>query len=164
MNKNEILKNFTLARDGDERERELWGYLCSRFPSYQEFWQQFIVRLTNRVVPNSTNQIELRPNVPEPYEAVSMAQYSVFYFLGRAAKRLAEDPLIEAHPEDVFFLLASAGDNFKLFMMKMSKLLHVKKLFPGQFPKDYGPFDEIKAYRDSLLHNPVIAPIHLALR
>jgi hypothetical protein len=94
-----------------------------------------------------------------------MAHYSVFYFLGRAASRFAEesDDDIE-YPEDVLFLLDSAGDNFEHFMRLMNELgkdcgITVFEVAVNQFPKGFEPFQEISDYRDTLLHNTVIGKV-----
>jgi hypothetical protein len=91
-----------------------------------------------------------------------MAHYSVFYFLGRAVKRAAEDGSAFEYPEDVLFLLDSVSDNFKWFMGAMNAIgadtgIQIfDRGLVGRFPKGSGPFKEISAYRDVLLHNPAI--------
>jgi hypothetical protein len=86
-----------------------------------------------------------------------MAHYSVFYFLGRAAKRCAEEKTALEYPEDVFFLLDSVGDNLKHFRRAMNDLATDCGRTVFKSPReDAPPFKEISAYRDIFLHNPVI--------
>jgi hypothetical protein len=120
------LDQFDLALQGDRHEREFWPLLSKRFPSYQSLWRRLIVPLTCRVDPKTAGSpeqwIRLRPGVPDSYERASMAHYSVFHFLGRAVKRLTQEPTALEYPEDVFFLLDSAVDNFRSFMVVMDEL------------------------------------------
>lgn len=160
------LDQFELGRHGDRRERDLWPLVSKRFPSYEVFWRRIIVPLTHRIDPRVARQddrwIRLRPGIPSQYEQLSMAQYSVFHHLGRALKRLSEDATVFENPEDVFFLLDSIGDNFRRFMEAMNTLGKdcAKPIFDAgaiqQFPRGFEPFPEISAYRDVLLHNPVL--------
>ena len=88
------LDQFFLGTDGDRHERECWPLLSKRFPSYELLWRRLIVPLTGRVDPKMASpeqRIRLRPGISERYERTSMAHYSVFYFLGRAVKRYAEE-------------------------------------------------------------------------
>jgi len=159
------LDQFDLGRHGDRHEREFWPLLSGRFPSYEILWRRLIVPLTLRIDPNITASperwIRLRPGIPERYEKASMAHYSVFYFLGRAVKRFAEEKTALDYPEDVLFLLDSVGDNFQRFLLVMNKLGGDcgQKIFDAsidQFPKGFDPFREISDYRDTFLHNTVI--------
>ena len=59
-------------------------------------------------------------------------------------------------------MLDSVGDNLKSFLSRIHELakdcgiaLFEPKAI-AQFPKGFDPFVEISAYRDVLLHNPVI--------
>jgi len=157
----ERLDQFDLGKHGDRHEREFWPLLSSRFPSYESLWRQLIVPLTQRIDPKGAGSpdtwIRPRPGIPEKYETVSMAHYSVFYFLGRAVKRFKQEETALEYPEDVFFLLDSVGDNFKHFRRAMNDLgadcgRPVFKAPLDQVP----PFKEISDYRDTFLHNTVI--------
>ena len=73
---------------------------------------------------------------------MAMAHYSVFYFLGRAAKRLSEEHLALEYPEDVLFLLDSVGDNCKRFLQAMNRIgedcgQRVFSASATQFPKGF---------------------------
>jgi hypothetical protein len=122
----ERLDLFHLGEHGDRHERAFWPLLSKLFPSYEILWRRLIVPLTCRIDPNlaaSPEQwIRLRPSIPPRYEQASMAHYSVFYFLGRAAKRCAEEKTALEYPEDVLFLLDSVGDNLKHFRRAMNDL------------------------------------------
>jgi hypothetical protein len=160
------LDRFDLGLHGDRHERELWPLVSGCFPSYEILWRRLIVPLTFRIDRQAASESAQRwirfRGIPEKYERVAMAHYSVFYFFGRAAKRVSEGGMAFEHPEDVFFLLDSVGDNLKSFLSRMHELakdcgiaLFEAKAI-AQFPKGFGPFVEISAYRDVLLHNPVI--------
>ena len=152
---------FHLGEHGDRHEREFWPLLSKLFPSYEILWRRLIVPLTCRIDPRLAatpeQWIRLRPGIPERHEQTSMAHYSVFYFLGRAAKRCAEEKTALEYPEDVFFLLDSVGDNLKHFRRAMNDLATDCGRTVFKSPReDAPPFKEISAYRDIFLHNPVI--------
>jgi hypothetical protein len=159
------LDRFDLLAHGDRHEQELWPLVSGYFPSYEILWRRLIVPLTFRIDRQATSLtakrwIRFRPGIPKKYQQAAMAHYSVFYFLGRAAKRISQDKGAFEYPEDVFFLLDSAGDNLKFFLSRMQDIAEDCgiALFEGweQFPKGFDPFVEISAYRDVLLHNTVI--------
>jgi hypothetical protein len=163
------LDQFDLGTDGDRHEQEFWPLLSGRFPSYEVLWRRLIVPLTNRVDPaivhDPMKRIRFRPRIPKRYEQAAMAHYSVFYFLGRAVKRVSEEETALEYPEDVFFLLHSVADNFKKFLQAMDGLeadcgrARSQPTFAAdvnQFPKGFDPFTEIRDYRDTFLHNAVI--------
>jgi len=118
------LDQFHLSAHGDLNEREFWPLLSSRFPSYQVLWRRLIVPLTCRIDPRTSpdRSIRLRAEIPEALEKISMFHYSVFYFLGRAVKRFEKEDAALEYPEDVFYLLDSIADNFKLFRRAMHAL------------------------------------------
>jgi hypothetical protein len=158
-------EQFDLGKHGDRHEQEFWPLLCNGFPTYEILWRRLIVPLTNRidqsVAPGSKEWIRLRPGIPDKYERASMTHYSAFYFLGRAEKRFREDARALEHPEDVLFLLHSAGENLKDFLEVMNALgadcgCNVFDPSISQFPKGYDPFAEISDYRNAFLHNTVI--------
>jgi hypothetical protein len=155
---------FSLGEDGDDREKDFWPFLKGRFPTYEDLWRQVIVPLTNRVDARvsraSPDWIDFRAQIPKSFVALSMAHYSVFYFLGRAAKRFErERRSASEYPEDLLYLLDSTGDNFDRF----AKAINVigKDFDTGDIairqPKACKPFKEISDYRNAFLHYPVIA-------
>jgi hypothetical protein len=162
---NEQLSQFALVTDGDRHEKELWPLLFKDFPLYEKLWQRLIVPMTRRV--DSSASIEsiernrLRMNTSQRDERIAMAHYSVFYFVGRARRRLANDEAALENPEDVFFLLDSAGDNLKRFCIELNEFskdwgAQIFEPRIANFPKGFKPFEEIEAYRDALLHNAVL--------
>lgn len=155
------LDQFDLGAHGDRHEREFWPLLAKLFPSYEILWRRLIVGLICRIDPKSTASpekwIRLRPGIPAKYEQASMAHYSVFYFLGRAVKRRAEEKTALDYPEDVLFLLDSVGDNLKHFRRAMNDLgADCGRVVFRSSSEEAPPFGEISAYRDTFLHNPVI--------
>jgi hypothetical protein len=165
MRELDVLDSFDLDTHGDCNEIEFWPLLRDRFPSYELLWRRLIVPLTCRIDRQSADDpsrsIEFRDGIPANYEAMAMAHYSVYYFLGRAARRFAEDRSAQESPEDVLFLLDSVSDNFVLFRDSMNAIagdcgLQVFDATYHRFPRGFDPFEEIGDYRDTLLHNPVV--------
>lgn len=159
------LSQFTLLSNGDRREKELWPLLSKDFPLYEKLWQRLVVPLTRRVDPSvcaaSHERNRLRVEISQRDERIVMAHYSVFYFVGRAVKRLPNAEAAIENPEDVFFLLDSAGDNLKRFCIALNEFAKDwgEQIFESKvanFPKGFKPFEEIGAYRDALLHNSVL--------
>lgn len=151
------LDQFNLTTHGDDRERQMWPLLSARFPSYERLWKRFVVPLTRRVDTSATPSqwILLRPEVPAQYELAAMSNYSVFCFLAsRAVTRLTDDASVADHPEDIFFLLQSAVDNFELFRNGLRRIASDcgRSLFDGP-ANDFG---EMSAYRNAFLHNPLV--------
>jgi hypothetical protein len=166
MDESNPFDQFHLGAHGDRHEQEFWPFLSDRFPSYEVLWRRLIVPLTRRIdlegAGSANESIRLRPGVSLAYERASMCHYSVFYFLGRAVQRFSDGEVALEHPEDVLFLLDSVGDNFKHFLRAMNDLGadSGRKPFPAsidQFPRGFEPFPEISDYRDTFLHNAVIA-------
>lgn len=157
----DLLDQFHLGLHGDRHEREFWPLLSKRFPSYESLWRRLVVPLTCRIehniTPSSEQWIRLRHCIPEKYEKASMAHYSVFYFLGRAAKRFMQEEAALEYPEDVLFLLDSVGDNFKHFRGALNDLgADCGRTIFKASREEIPPFKEISAYRDTFLHNTVI--------
>lgn len=159
------LESFTLEEHGDAREQKWWPLVKPDFPSYEVFWRFYIVPLTNRVdsrVSRSDPQwIRVRPSVPDFYVPMMMAHYSVFYCVGRASEHLSLHPKIQ-YAEDVVYLLQSAGENLKRFLREVIDIAknagtNLALPCPDQFPKGFDAvFEEVKDYRDTLLHYPVL--------
>lgn len=95
---------FSLATNGDDFEwRAHRLFLKEKFPSYEIFWQQFIVPLTNRPVDIHTkNDSQLRIQFPSQtieqiHERIAILQlyYSTFRMLMKAYEKqgLAEQDL-----------------------------------------------------------------------
>jgi hypothetical protein len=110
---------------------DFWRRADFPLPIYEKLWQRLVVPMTRRVDPSvsiaSNERNQLREEVSLLYERIARAHYSVFYFVGRAVRRLANDEDAMENPEDVFFLLDSAGDNLKRFSLALN-----------EFAKDWG--------------------------
>jgi hypothetical protein len=133
-----------------------------RFPKYEEFWRLFIVPLTNRTSTEflDSSWIRLRPGVPAEWEKLAVCHYSVFYYLSRAAQRriecFGENTRGPSHPEDVIYLLQTCCENVEHFYKALRAIANdAVGYLPLKGPKD-SPFREINAYRNLLLHNPVL--------
>ena len=80
------MSDYTLAQHGDPFERHYESLFISRaFPSYERFWQRFVVPLTNR-------PIDIRFKTPEDLNAIgkgdreiciAQLHYSILRHLGR---------------------------------------------------------------------------------
>jgi hypothetical protein len=121
-----------------------------------------IVPLTNRTSagPVDSSWIRLRPDVPAEWEKLAVCHYSVFYYLSRAAQRrikcFGENTNEPTHPEDVIYLLQTCCENVRYFYEALRAIANdAVSYLPLQGPKDF-PFREINAYRNLLLHNPVL--------
>ena len=158
------LDNFTLDRHGDYWEKKWWPIIKVDFPSYEVFWRYYVVPLTNRIDSSISRSgpdwIRVRKSVPDRYLQMMMAHYSVFYRLGRASEMAGQTHLDYA--EDVIDLLQTAGENFVYFLKKLTDIAadantRFTLASPDQFPKGFDlVFREIKDYRDTLLHYPVL--------
>ncbi len=156
------LNHFTLENDGDRHEQERWKLVRDRFPKYEIFWQLYIVPLTNRttMADQGASWIRLRPDVPAEWAKLAICHYSVFYYLSRAAQRRLEystsnhdNPI---HPEDVIYLLQTCCENVTYFFDAVTALsVRAARYIPAQAIKDR-VFCQISAYRNLLLHNPVL--------
>ena len=90
-------------------------------------------------------------------EAMVMANYSVFYFLGGASAIIFSEPHLFL--EDVFMLLQATTEDAEFFTDKareVGELLKIdKKLLPNwRTIENKEPIPSIKAYRNTLLHAP----------
>jgi hypothetical protein len=170
------LDGFTLTHFGDHHEQRLWSLVSAVFPAYEIFWRRYVVPLTNRVdrnVPFPQDRdpwIRVRPDVHERQEQLAMHHYSVFYYLARAAEHANSNE--SEFPEDVFSLLDACGDNALAFCILARKILTDFGLSIDFLPsrKDQlccstdrqklsthrGGLVEVREYRDTILHNPVL--------
>lgn len=162
LTSSEALDKFNLSEHGDRHEQEGWRLLADQFPNYELFWRRFVVPLTNRTGdgPRDSSWIRLRSNVPAEWEKLAVCHYSVFYHLARAVQRrielFAEKECAPTHPEDVIYLLQTCCENVSDFYDALRSLANnAVSYLPRQSPKEF-PFREINAYRNLLLHNPVL--------
>jgi len=164
------LDAFSLLAHGDTFESERWTVVKDRFPQYEVFWRSYVVLLTNRInpsiSPNDPSWIRLRTDIPPRFEKLAVCHYSVFYYASRASERRIESKLHKENVdsarlavEDVFYLLETCAENLSFFFDAISDIagdfgIPLDSL-PEQLPKRF-PFREINAYRNLLLHNPVL--------
>jgi hypothetical protein len=156
------LDTFRLIEHGDAREQEWWPLLAEPFPDYEIFWRRYIVPFTNRVngsmPPQSHIWRRVRPGIPRQWERLAVSHYSVFYFAGRAFAKLRETGRL--YPEDVVYLLETCGENASHFFDAVRDILgdfDLKVGLPQQYPRDFPEtFQSISAYRNAMLHNPVL--------
>lgn len=158
----ESLDRFNLTDHGDRHEHQLWELVRDRFPNYEVFWRYYVVPLTNRtgVGIQDSSWIRMRSDVPPDWEKVAICHYSVFYYLSRAAQRRIElfDRNADAptHPEDVVYLLQTCCENVHYFYNALRAVAkNAVDYLPRQCPTEF-PFRSINAYRNLLLHNPVL--------
>jgi predicted transcriptional regulator len=160
------LEKFNLDDHGDHHENQRWSVVKTRFPNYEIFWRRFIVPLTNRIDPaisqGDVRWIRLRPIVPEQFEKLAVCHYSIFYYLSRAAQRRTQVSQDQpAFVDDVVYLYETCLENVHHFFGALRDLatdfnVQVDYL-PKQHPHNYPRVAwDIYAYRNVLLHNPVL--------
>jgi hypothetical protein len=159
---------FSLLYHGDRYERLWWPLLEKEFPEYERFWLRHIVPLTNRInlqVGHSDSKwIAFRddPNVNPDLEKMAMAHYSVFYYLARATLLVCYEPRL--YVEDAFWLLGTTIYNLERFLKKWHRgLARAFGLCVSLLPPDDlegSPFEEIRKYRHTLTHAPVLGRAH----
>ena len=114
--------------------------------------------LTNRVDPFATNEwIRVRTGLPDDYERLLMANYSIFYNIVAAyaqiqlgRRELAKDRLY--HSETFFFFVRACIENLDDLKQRARKLLLAAGIYlrlPA-LPEDLRR--EIKSYRDVFAH------------
>ncbi len=110
---------FKLAIDGDECEKKAYDlFLRDKFPSYEAFWSNFVVELTNR--PNDVHlksDVDLgtifqRESVKQLHQRVAISQlhYSVLRMLLKAWKCMEKSERDVSEVENFFSSIYSAID------------------------------------------------------
>ena len=98
------MNEYFLNKDGDPLEKEYWSkFIKKDFPSYEKYWQIFIVPLTRRPHGKHFKNIEELKKINKNEYDVYLAQlhYTIFKHLVRAyevvnsSKRLNYDSLVE---------------------------------------------------------------------
>jgi hypothetical protein len=160
----EPLQHYQLADHGDRHERRLWPLVSQQFPSYEIFWRDFIVPLSYRadetVSVQSPEWLRLMRSISPSQELLAMTHYSVFYWISRAKERCISEGKID-FPEDTLFLLDSSLDCLDLFFKQIRKFgtdsgITFRSIPNKQVSRSAAVFVEIKAYRNTILHNPVL--------
>jgi hypothetical protein len=154
---------FSLIRDGDRYERLWWPLLEGHFPQWERFWLHHVVPLTNRI-DRSIGAKDRRkqylrddPEIDSDAEAMVMANYSVFYYLGRASVIILTEPHLFA--EDAFMLLRAATENVANFLTTVGRLAPKLDIAPDALPswpalQADETVSAIKAYREAFVHWP----------
>ena len=152
------LAQLRLNDHGDALERFYWPVVSVSIPSYEFFWRNFIVLLTNRVDPSALDDwIRVRSGLPEEYERLLMANYSTFYniVVARAQLAVGSNEIAERrfyHPESFFFFARACIENFVDLKRRAQKLLSgggVRCKLPGISD---ALMHEVKSYRDVFAH------------
>lgn len=81
------MKNYSLALDGDQIEKEYWDkFIRIEFPSYERFWQKEIIVLTNRPKDIHFKTDPQLKKLGKSREDITLAQlhYTVLKHLARA--------------------------------------------------------------------------------
>lgn len=166
----ENLNAYSLLAHGDTFESERWPLVKDRFPRYEVFWRSYVVLLTNRINPSifqtDPSWIRLRTSMPPRFEKLAVCHYSVFYYASRACERRTESNLHKEKAnnariavEDVFYLLQTCTENLTFFFDAIRDIANDFGIaldgLSEQLQKR-SPFKEINAYRNLLLHNPVL--------
>lgn len=173
---------YTLKSHGDNKERESHDlFLKDMFPTYEMFWQKFVVHLTNR--PNDIHfkldeilKVEFPDDtVVKIHERICIAQlhYSICRFLLEAYNSIEESNKNIDHVERCFTCLYSALDisselfarfqrfkadafeidAFSFQSIKDSKNLRTEWCNKNKFTKD---IQEIRNYRNLLVHGRLL--------
>jgi hypothetical protein len=118
----DLLNHNSFATNGDKREQAYHESVTKDFPKIEEFWQQFVVPLTNRIDSNSGNvSIGFRDGVDPRLQYISGANYSLFVHLAMA-RDIAQN-WTDASLDAVYARLASAFDVFEGLVIKIHFLL-----------------------------------------
>jgi hypothetical protein len=174
---------FTLQADGDPFEKRYAAiFIADRFPSYESFWRERVVPLTNRVTNRGDIRFRSKPDLlADGYtdEDVTVAQlhYTLLLHLGRVLELLADaaDRAPSPQPWDeppfnryaffeAFTRLSGVSD--------LADELLARHASPGKYPawnekaganarRDWrkgnpDPLEPIRSYRNRLVHGRVV--------
>jgi hypothetical protein len=124
--------NYTLAKDGDDLERQFWSELRDRWPNYEILWQHFVAPMTMRVV--NRGDVRLRPGMDCRLEEMCMAHYYVFYHLAQTHELVVKHGREARWPhyyDDIFFHMSAATEMAERFLLALRKVQsHVEGLEP----------------------------------
>lgn len=116
-----IISKTFFCNDGDQFEQEWWPFFNERFPNCENFWRQFIVPSTNRIVQDSTDRISARNNVSDDIISISLFHYSMFMNLVYAYNHLLNFTLSSFN--NFYTHLSSACDLAEEFLLKSYLLI-----------------------------------------
>lgn len=116
------LAKYSFAGNGDIFEQSKHLFANNSCPNIEEFWQQFVVPLTNRMESNSSRSgVRFRDGLDPLLEYICSANYSLFVHLVSASDASADwNPL---SLDTVFTRLASACDVFEALSIKFHILI-----------------------------------------
>jgi hypothetical protein len=118
----DLLNSNSFATNGDPREGAYHASVTKDFPKIEEFWQHFVVPLTNRIVSNRGQaSIGFRDGVDARLQYISGANYSLFVHLAMA-RDIAKN-WTDASLDAVYARLASAFDVFEGLVIQIHFLL-----------------------------------------
>ena len=118
----EWLNKNSFAKNGDRHEQAYHLLVKTDFPRNEEFWQQFVVPLTNRMDPENKDAIiHFREGVDIRLQYICGTNYSLFVHLALANEILKNwnDTSLDA----VYARLASAFDVFEGLVIQFHFLL-----------------------------------------
>lgn len=168
------MEEYYLLKDGDYYEKKYWGrFIKQKFPSYEKFWQKYIVPITNR--PKNIHiktDIELKKIGKSKYDVqIAQLHYTVLRHLIRANKIL----------DSLEFGQYLTLDKFVEFIIRICAATDVADELLERFTNknDYKVWDEedgknarfswrnrnkdnlknIREYRNYLLHCPLLPTI-----
>jgi hypothetical protein len=178
---------FNLLNNGDNNEREAYPlFIKDRFPSYEIFWQKFIVQLTNRV--ENHNDINLTidskliarfplESIEKIHErmAISQLHYSALIMLLKAYKQIAPASKNLDSLENCFSHLYSALDISAELFARYERLKNNLPITDDSFDpitsvdqskkirRDWqrnkypADIEDIRHYRNMMLHGQMFA-------
>lgn len=159
------LSVLTIAAHGDARERDVWRDVAGALSDYETFWREFIVLLTNRIVPVAVAHqewIRLRTPIPQTYEELAMRNYSLFYYAATARRAIQNDrkrldSRAYPHPEHIFAAMQASVEQAKKLQALARKILRSVGIDRPKFPKQpQTVYETIGAYRNAFAHDPVL--------
>jgi hypothetical protein len=156
---------LTLACHGDARERDVWRDVAGTLSDYEMFWREFIVLLTNRIVPGvatGPQWIRLRQSIPVEYEQLAMHNYSLFYYAATAWRAIEHDRKRLAsgeypHPERIFTAMQSCVEQAKPLQTLARNILRRVGVDRPELPKHpQDLYETVGTYRNAFAHDPVL--------
>jgi hypothetical protein len=156
---------LTVAYHGDARERDVWPDVASTLSNYEMFWREFIVLLTNRVVPGvaaGPQWIRLRESIPVDYEQLAMHNYSLFYYAATTWRAIEHDrgrltSRAYPHPERIFAAMQACVEQAKPLQTLARNILRRVGVDRPKLPKHpQDLYETVGTYRNAFAHDPVL--------
>lgn len=164
-------QNYRLAAHGDGLEQEAWGlFLANEFPSYEIFWQRYVVPVTNRpaVAPAGAVPQHLRFKMDSDDHQVCVAQlhYSVLWHLS-VAWRLKSLPFLDINGvANCIVRLNSALDIAEELLQRHARPGYydpwseergeaARRTWRDDHPPDKARLRALRDYRNHLIHGRI---------